>query len=249
MTWREVMGRYRGSVLGLTWSFVTPILMLLIYTFVFSVVFGARWGTGHGEGRAEFAIVLFIGLMLYSLFADCVNRAPTLVTGNVNFVKRVIFPLELLPVVTLGSVLFHMLVSLAIWLVAAALVLHVLPWTCLLVPLVLMPLAIGTLGISWILASLGVFIRDIGQTVGIVTAALMFLSPIFFPLDALPEKFRLLVLVNPLTFPIEQAREVLIWGRQPDWWGLLLYWIGALAVAQLGLWWFQKTRKGFADVL
>lgn len=250
MTWRDVVGRYRGSMLGLAWSFVTPFVMLLIYTFVFAVIFRARWGLEQeGGGKASFAIVMFVGIMIHGVFSDAVNRAPALILSHTNYVRRVVFPLELLPVIMLGSVLFHMLVSLMVWLIVALVVLHSLPWTALLWPLIIAPLLLGTLGLCWILASLGVFLRDVGQTVGILATAMLFLAPVFYPLDALPEAFKILVLANPLTFVIEQSREVLIWGRLPSWTGLGIYWACALAVAQLGLWWFQRTRKGFADVL
>ncbi len=252
LAWREIVGRYRGAWLGLAWSFVTPLLMLGIYTFVFSVVFGARWGVqppGGDEGSGLFAVVLFVGMMVFMMFAETVNRAPLLVVANTNYVKRVVFPLEILPLVVMLSSLFHLGVSLLIWMLAAWWMLGALPPTLALLPLVLAPLALGTLGLSWMLASLGVYLRDVAQTVGLATTALMFLAPVFFPMDALPPAYRWIVLANPLTFPIEQAREVAIWGRAPDWAGLGVYTLVSVLVASAGLWWFQKTRKGFADVL
>jgi lipopolysaccharide transport system permease protein len=250
MTRRDVVGRYRGSILGLAWSFVTPFLMLLIYTFVFAVIFRARWGMQqHGNSTASFAIVMFVGIMIHGVFADAVTRAPTLILSNANYVRRVVFPLELLPVIMLGSVLFHMLVSLGVWLIVAQFVLSSIPWTGLLLPVIIAPLLIGTLGFCWMLSSVGVFVRDVGQTVGLLASAMLFLAPVFYPLDSIPDPLKLLILANPLTFVIEQSREVLIWGNLPSWKGLAIYWACALLVAQLGLWWFQRTRKGFADVL
>ncbi len=249
MARREVIGRYRGSVLGLLWSFFNPLLMLAVYTFVFSVVFQARWGQGESGGRAEFAIILFAGLIVFNLFAEVINRAPGLIVSHANYVKKVVFPLEILPVVAAGSALFHTLVSLAVLLLAFALIHHSLPWTVLLFPVVLLPLVVLTIGLAWFLASLGVFLRDVAQTVGILTTALLFLSPIFFPASALPEMIRPFLFLNPLALVIEQTREVLIWGRVPDWLGLALYGVISLMVAGAGLLWFQKTRKGFADVL
>jgi lipopolysaccharide transport system permease protein len=247
MIWREVIGRYRGSFLGLLWSFVTPVLMLTIYTFVFSTVFQARWGAGS-ESRVEFALVLFAGLIAFNLFAECITRAPSLVLGNVNYVKKVIFPLQILPWVALGSALFHVAINLAVLLCALFFAMAV-PWTAVFVPVVLMPLVLLILGLSWLLASLGVFVRDIGQFVSMAMTALMFLSPIFYPASALPESVRAWLFLNPLTLIIEQLRDVLIWGQMPNWGGLALYALFALAVAGLGYFWFQKTRKGFADVL
>jgi lipopolysaccharide transport system permease protein len=247
MVRREIVGRYRGSFLGLLWSFFTPLLMLAVYTFVFSVVFQGRWG-GGSENRYEFALVLFAGLIVFNLFSECVSRAPGLILSNVNYVKKVIFPLEILPWVALGAALFHALISLIVLMAFLALATS-LPWTAVLMPLVLFPLLPLIMGLSWLLASLGVFIRDIGQFMGMLMTVLLFMSPIFYPPSALPENIRGWLYANPLTFIIEQAREVVIWGRLPDWSGLLLYLGLAMLVAWAGLVWFQKTRKGFADVL
>lgn len=249
MTKREVVGRYRGSALGLLWSFLNPVLMLVVYTFVFSVVFKARWGVGGEETKTQFAVVLFVGMIVHGLFAEVLNRAPRLILSNVNYVKKVVFPLDILPAVSMGAALFHTLASLVVLLIAFVIFNGYLHWTALFTPLVLLPLVILTLGLSWIFASLGVFIRDISQTIGTVTTVMMFLSPVFFPITALPEVYRPLITANPLTFIIEQAREVLIQGHLPDWVDLGIYTLAATAVAWAGYAWFQKTRKGFADVL
>jgi len=249
MSQREVVGRYRGSILGLFWSFFNPIFMLTIYTFVFSVVFKAKWGASHSESKTEFAIILFAGLIIFNLFSEVINRAPTLILSNVSYVKKVVFPLEVLPVIAIGSALFHALVSVVVLLFFNALVNHVFPVSALLLPVVLVPLFALTLGFSWLLASLGVFLRDVGQTVGILTTALMFLSPIFFPASALPESFRGYLFLNPLTFIIEQARRVLVIGELPDWQGLGFCFLIYGVFSWVGFAWFQKTRKGFADVL
>ena len=249
MTRREVAGRYKGSALGLAWSFFNPVFMLAVYTFVFSVVFKARWKVDGEEGKTQFAMVLFVGIIVHRLFSEIINRAPGLVLANVNYVKKVVFPLEILPVVSLGAALFHSVVSLGVLLVALILFNGSLHWTALFAPLVLLPLIILTLGLSWMLASLGVFLRDVGQTIGIVTTVMMFLSPVFYPVASLPEKFRPWIMANPLTFIIEQARAVLIWGHLPDGIGLGIYTLTATAVAWAGYVWFQKTRTGFADVL
>jgi lipopolysaccharide transport system permease protein len=249
MTRREVVGRYKGSIMGLAWSFLNPVFMLIVYTFVFSVVFKARWGVGGDETKSQFAVVLFVGLIVHGLFAEVLNRAPGMILSNVNYVKKVVFPLEILPTVGMGAALFHSIVSLLVLLIAFLILNGYLHWTILFVPLVLLPLVILSLGLAWLLSSLGVFIRDIGQTIGIITTVMMFLSPVFFPVTALPDKYRPIIMANPLTFIIEQAREVLIWGRLPDWVGLGIYTLVATVVAWAGYAWFQKTRKGFADVL
>lgn len=248
MARREVVGRYRGSVLGIVWSFFHPVLMLTVYTFVFSVVFNARWQSGS-DSKTEFAIVLFAGMIVYNLFAECINRAPGLVLANPNYVKKVVFPLEILPWVVFAAALFHAAVSLAVLLGFYALVNHDLQWTVVFLPVVLLPLVFLTLGLAWLFASLGVYLRDVGQTVGVATTVLMFLSPIFYPVTALPEDYRAIMYLNPLAHLIEQARAVTIWGQMPDWGALGLGLAVSLAVAWLGFAWFQKTRRGFADVL
>ena len=245
---REIIGRYKGSAMGLAWSFITPLFMLAIYTFVFSVVFQARWGTSE-ESKTQFAVVLFAGLIVHTLFSDVINRAPQLVLGNVNYVKKVVFPLEILPVVQLLSATFHALVSVVV-LIAAQLVFQgSLPITALLLPVVLLPFLLLTLGLAWCLASLGVFVRDVGQTISLITSVMLFMSPVFFPVQSLPPAMQPWMHLNPLTFVIEQVREVVVWGRLPDWQGLAVYSLASIATAWLGFAWFQKTRKGFADVL
>ena len=249
MVKREVVGRYKGSLFGIAWSFFNPILMLTIYTFVFSVVFKARWGVGGSDSKTEFALILFVGMIVYGFFAEVINRAPTLILSNANYVKKVVFPLEILSVVGVGAALFHCLISLSVLIAAFVIINGTLSWTIVCIPFVLLPLMIFTLGVSWMLASLGVFVRDVGQSIGIFTAVLMFLSPVFYPISAIPKSLQIWILLNPLTFIIEQAREVLIWGQLPNWGGLGIYTLVSLLVLWLGYAWFQKTRKGFADVL
>ncbi|SFL61923.1 ABC transporter permease [Nitrosomonas communis] len=245
---REVIGRYRGSIMGLLWSFFNPVLMLTVYTFVFSVVFKARW-MGGTESKTEFALVLFAGLMLFNLFAECLNRAPSLVLGNVNYVKKVVFPLEILSFVAMGSAAFHLLISLFVWLVFYLIFFGIPQATIVLLPVLLIPFFLMTLGLSWFLASLGVYLRDVSQIIGVMMTALMFLSPIFYPIAALPEEYHLFMQISPLTFTVEQARDVMIWGKGLDWGAWAMYMLLAAIIAWFGFAWFQKTRKGFADVL
>lgn len=245
---REVVGRYRGSVMGLLWSFFNPVFMLIVYTFVFSVVFKARW-MGGSDSKVEFALVLFTGLLVFNLFSEVINRAPSLILNNANYVKKVIFPLEVLPIVAFGAAAFHMLISLVVWLLFFLLFFSIPAWTALQLPLVLIPLILLTLGLAWLLASLGVYLRDVGQIIGVVTMALMFLSPIFYPAAALPEEYRGIMHLNPLTYIVEETRNVMIWGKSLDW-NQWIHWTAISAlIAWLGFAWFQKTRKGFADVL
>lgn len=249
MTKREVVGRYRGSVVGVAWSLLNPLVMLAVYTFVFSRIFNARWQSSVAEGTTDFAVVLFAGMLVHTLFAECVNRAPALVLGNPNFVKKVVFPLEILPWVTMGSALFHAGASLIVLCIGLLVGSLGVPPTIVFFPLVIAPFVVLTMGVSWFLAATGVYLRDLGQVVGVVTTILLFLSPVFYASSTLPARFGWLLRLNPLTFIIEQSRDVLIWGRTPQWLGLLAYFAVAIVVAQLGFMWFQKTRRGFADVL
>ena len=248
MTRREVVGRYRGSILGLAWSFFNPLIMLAVYTLVFSTVFSSKWGVGS-ESKTDFALILFVGMIAHGILAECLNTSPTLMLRHVSYVKKVVFPLEILSWVVLGSTIFHAIISVLVWMMFYLVVNQTLQWTAVFLPVVLLPLILFSMGVSWILASLGVYIRDIGQMMGVLTTVLLFLSPIFYPASRLPEPYQTIIYLNPLTFVIEQARDVLMWGRLPDIYGNLLAFIVSSAVAWLGYAWFQKTRKGFADVL
>ena len=249
MTKRDVIGRYKGSVMGVMWSLFNPLFLLVIYTFVFSVVFNARWGAGPVESKPKFAILLFVGMIVHSLFAETLNRAPGLILNNVSYVKKIVFPLEILPAVAICAALFHALVSIFVLAVVFIVLNGYLQWTAIFLPLVLLPMIVLTLGVAWGLASLGVYLRDIAQPVGLIMTVLLFASPVFYPLTAIPEFIRPWLMVNPLTFGIEQARAVLIFGELPNWTGLAIYSLVSVAIAWMGYAWFQKTRKGFANVL
>lgn len=246
---REVIGRYKGSIIGLGWSFFNPILMLTVYTFVFSVVFKARWGIDTNESKTQFAVLLFVGMIIHGFFAEVISRAPSLILSNVNYVKKVVFPLEILPIISMGAALFHTLISVGVLLLAFMIFNGFLQWTAIFFPLVFLPFVFFTLGLAWIFASLGVFVRDITQAINLIVLILMFLSPVFYPITALPEEFKPWLLANPLTFIIEQSRVVLIAGDIPDFIGLMIYMLYSLLLMWLGFVWFQKTRKGFADVI
>lgn len=245
---REVLGRYRGSFMGILWSFFNPLFMLAVYTFVFSVIFKAKWNT-ESDSKTEFALILFAGLIVFNLFSECINRAPNIILSNPNFVKKVVFPLEILPWITLGASLFHCSISLCVWFIAFIIFFGTPHITALYLPVILAPLLFVIMGLSWALASLGVYLRDVSQIIGVITAILMFLSPIFYPASALPESYQSIIYMNPLTAVIEQARSVLFWGNSPDFSLVTTYIAVSFLIAWLGFAWFQKTRKGFADVL
>lgn len=248
-TRREIFGRYRGSMLGLGWSFLTPLAMLAVYTFVFVGVFRARWPGAEEAGGLAFALRLFAGLMVFQLFSDVITRAPTLVTAQPNLVKKVAFPLEILPVVALGAALFHFALSGAILLAATLAFEQRLPATALLAPLAILPLLPLLLGLGWLLAALGVFVRDIATIVGVTTSLLLFLSPVFYALESLAPHWQFWMRLNPLTPAIGDLRRTVFLGLPPDW-SAWWVWLGVgLAVAAAGAWVFARTRRGFADVL
>jgi lipopolysaccharide transport system permease protein len=248
LTHRDVVGRYRGSIFGILWSFLNPLFMLSVYTFVFSVVFKARWGA-NGDSRTDFALNLFAGLIVFNLFSECIVRSAALITQNVNYVKKVVFPIDVLPWVNLCSALFHGSISMLVWILFYICCRGIPPLQGLALPLVIVPLLLLTLGLSWLIASLGVFIRDIPQIVSLVISVLLFLSPVFYPISALPTSFQWVMRLNPLSQTIEQARCLLLQGQFPS---ALTYGanlMGSLLVAWGGFAWFQKTRRAFADVL
>ena len=244
---RDIAGRYRGSLFGSVWAFFNPLLMLLLYTMVFGVFLQAKWG--GAQDTAQFSLVLFAGLLVFNFFSECLNRSPGLINSNVNLVKKVAFPLEILPWMMIGTALFHTAISLLVWVLFAAVVYHQIHWTIAFLPLVMLPLVFITLGVCWIISSLGVYVRDIGQLIGVFTSFIMFMSPIFYPVESLPKAFQAVLNINPLTFVIQQARSVMIDGRLPDFAMIGIFTLASMVFAWLALVWFQRAREGFADVL
>jgi lipopolysaccharide transport system permease protein len=245
---RDFIGRYKGSMLGVVWSLFNPLLMLAIYTFVFSMAFKARWGVGE-ESKVAFAIVLFSGMIIHSFFAECLNRAPSIIISHPQYVKKVVFPLEILPWMSLFSALLHFLVSFGVLLgfcFLAGVTVHI---GVLLTPIILFPLILMILGFSWAFASLGVYLRDLSQVISMVSTISLFLAPVFYPIDALPETFRALLIWNPITLPIIQLRDLMLWGKPLQWQDWLISLAIGASICQIGYWWFQKSRRGFADVL
>ena len=251
MAKREVAARYRGSMIGLAWSFVNPVLLLLVYTFVFTVVFKARWGEVRIDSvdNGSFAIMIFAGMIVHALFSECFVRSPDLVTSNANFVKRVVFPLEVLSWVSIGSTTFHAGISLLVLLGAQLILTGHIPLTVVLVPMVYLPLMLLTLGLSWFFSAAGVYFRDLSQVSGFISTVLLFMSPVFYPLSSIPEAYRWAFYLNPLTFVIESSRGLLLFGQLPAAIELGAYYFVSFAVAWLGFAWFQKTRRGFSDVI
>ena len=245
---RAILGRYRGTVLGLLWSLVTPLLLLAVYTFVFGTILQVRWVSQSG-GNAEFAAILFSGMLVHGILAECLTQASTLIVANPQYVKKVVFPLEALPWVTVISAFFQGVISTGILLAYLVFVQGGIPWTAVLFPIPLFVLAFVCIAVGWLISATAVYLKDIAQMMGLLSTVLFFMAPILYPKTALPVEFQNLLYLNPLTYIIEQFRAVVLWGELPNWNGLALYGIASVAIAWMSLAWFQKTRKGFADVL
>ena len=246
---RDFAERYRGSYLGLLWSLLLPLLSLLVFTFFFGVIFQMRWAGRNDASLGDLALILFVGMALYSFLAECLSRAPGLILAHQNYVKNVVFPLEMLPAVMVASALLTLTTTLAAILLLQATLGSGLSWTALLLPVMVLPLMLFVLGLSGFLASLGVYIRDIQQLIVPLVQLMMFLSPVFYPITALPETMRPWLQFNPLALAIEQTRGIILFGQAPDWTPYLFVLAASLLTALLGAWWFARTRKGFADVL
>lgn len=250
MATRDVAMRYKGSVLGVTWAFLQPLVLLAIYSFVFVVVFNARWASGSAPtGEIDFALFAFVGVIIHGVLGEVISRAPACIIANANYVQRVVFPLEILPVVIVVAACFQLALAVSILLAAAFIFGHASLIGILWLPLIAAPLMLFALGASWLLAATGVFLRDIGQLAGLVSSALMFLAPVFYPLSAVPEGYRAWLFLNPLTYPIEATRAALFDGVPPPLPGFVIYGVFSIVTAQLGYWAFQRARRGFVDVL
>ena len=249
LTEREVIGRYRGSILGWSWSLLTPLMMLGVYTFVFSTVFKARWGDLEQAGSLGFAINLFAGLITYNIFAECATQAPTLILSNTNYVTKVIFPLETLSAVSVSAALFHACTSTLVLIAFELIAVQQVPLTVLLLPLVWLPYLLGCLAMSWLVSALGVFLRDLGQLIGVMVSMLMFMSAVFYPLSALPSALQTVLGLNPLVVVIEQSRRILVQGVAPSLSYVVLGFILMLGLCEISFRLFNKARRGFADVL
>ena len=245
---REISGRYRASLLGFGWAVLNPLLLLAIYTFVFSVVFRMRWD-GPIADRTGFALIIYAGMIVHGFFAECMTRSPTLIVDNRNLVKRVVFPLQLLPWSALVVAAFHFAVGIALIAVAVLVKTGGLPAAAISLPIIVVPLALFALGFTFAFAALGVYLRDLTQLVGFFALTLLFVSPVFYPVSAVPEGWRWVIAINPIATFIELVRGALIYGTWPAAGTLALVWALGLATAWLGFYWFQRTRRGFADVL
>lgn len=244
---RDIEMRYRGTLLGFVWAVIYPLMMLAVYAFVFGGVFNARWSSG-GDMK-NFVLMLYCGLIVHAVFSETLTRSPTAILSNPSYVKKVVFPLELLPTSHLASAIFNALIGIGLLCVFLLIQRQSIPPTAVYVPLVFIPLLLITAGLAWFLAAIGVFFRDVGQMIGVVMSVLLFLSPVFYPTSSAPKLAQKLIYLNPLTYPIEELRAVLILGNQPDWSHWMAYFAVSVVVAVGGLWIFQRSRPAFADVI
>lgn len=244
---RDISSRYRGSMFGGLWSLLTPLLMLAVYTFVFSIVFKAKWGGVNTE--SNFSIVLFSGLIIHSFFSEVLLTSANLIVGNSNYVKRVVFPLQVLSISSTFSAVFNFCISFFVLVGANLIFGGSITKLILFAPLVVMPLIILAIGFSWLISAIGVYIRDINQVIGVICSVLLFISPIFFSIEMLPETFKVFIYMNPLTFIIQEFRNVVIWGVMPNLEGVAIYTILSCLFTTFSYHVFYKLKKGFADVL
>lgn len=247
LTVREIEGRYRGSLLGMAWAILSPLIMLVVYTYVFSIVFKARWGANSGD-RVDFALMVYCGMVVFGLFAELVNAAPRIILNQVNYVKKVVFPLELLPLAQLGGALFNAMIGFAL-LFTVVFFKYGISYTVIFVPFVLIPFIFFLIGVGWFLSALGVYLRDLGQAVAPVIGVLQFMSPIFYSADSVPESFGWFMKLSPLTWPVTALRDCLLLHTIPKWDGFLYYFIFGIIVLIAGWYFFMKSRRGFADVV
>ncbi|MCI0388614.1 MAG: ABC transporter permease [Acidobacteria bacterium] len=247
MVRRDLTSRYKGSIMGLAWAFITPAVMIVIFTLIFSGIFHARFGAEGGH--LSFAVYLFCGLLPWIAFSDGIQRSTTALTENVNLVKRVVFPIEALPVNFALSAMVQQLLGTIVLIIAALILEHTVRPSVLLLPLLLAPQLLATIGLGWLLASLGVFIRDMPQFNQLALSTWMYLTPIFYPENIIPGKYQWLVNLNPMAPLIRSYRRILLEGRMPDWRGLIVTFVFSLICFIFGYWWFERTKKAFADVL
>lgn len=246
MVGRDIDARYRGSMLGLVWTLLNPLVLLAIFGFVFGHVVDARWG---GGSEHNFSLVLFSGLSVFLLASECVNRAPLLVVQNASYVKKVVFPLGLLPPIVVGAAVVNFCIAMCILLVAQLFVAGSVSSSWFLLPVVVIPLTMMLSGLVYLVSALGVFLRDLSQVMGLLTLVLMYMSPVLFPLEAVPADLRAWLVLNPITIPVLELRAMTLDGQAPDWTRMGLYTLAAYGVLLGGYGFFQRCRRGFADVL
>lgn len=248
LTKKDIELKYKDSVLGMLWSVIVPILMIVIYTFVFSVVFRPQWISDTGS-KFEFSLIMYCGLVAFNMLSDVMARSSGLIAANANYVKKVIFPLELLSVVITLTALFNSFISLIVLVIAKFILTHTVSVTLPLVVVVYIPLVIFTVGVSLMLSAMSVYLKDIASVISVVITVLMYVSPVFFSLESVPESYRIICEINPMTYMIENFRNVVLYGTMPNWLYLVISFVIAIVMAWLGGTIFRRAKEGFADVL
>lgn len=246
---REVSQKYRGSYLGVLWNFILPLIMMVVYSFVFGVVFKAKWDLQISDSNEEFALILFVGITLFNLFSEGINSAPTLVINNSNYVKKVIYPLNLLSVTNVCGSMIQVFFNIIIIIIAKIIIVRRFDFLFLLFPVVVLPHLLCILGFSWIFSAVGVYIRDVKQGASILSLLFGYATPVFFPLSAIPERLQWIMYINPMTIIVENARRVLIYGLLPRWNELAIIYIMSYVIFLSGFYIFKKLKKGFSDVM
>lgn len=244
---RDISGRYKGSIFGKAWAFFYPLMNLCLYGIVFGIILKPRWP--NVEDPIQFSLILFTGLLVFNFFSECITRSPSLIISNANYVKKVVFPIEILPLVSIGSALFHMLLGFLAWVIISFYFGAKFTLCILYFPLIIAPLILLTAGISWFLAAVGVFIRDINQVLSLMVQCFLYLGPILYPREVLPENIRWFMLLNPITIPVEQLHNLLNFGIHPDFLSLTEYGLFSVIICILGRIFFDLTKRDFADVI
>lgn len=248
-TLRNVELRHKGSYLGFIWAVLNPLIMLALYVLVFGYIFGGKFGTVPGENAIDYGLGIFLGLALYNFASEVICVAPTVIADNANFVKKVVFPLEVLPASTAGAAVVHLLITLILVAVGAVCFGRGLPASAPLLLVVLVPLILGCLGLAWLFSALGVFLRDIRQVLPALTTGLMFASAIFYSHAKIPATAWMFLRFNPMIHAVENARALMLWGTPVHGYGLLYLYGTALLSLAFGWWTFRKLKPAFADVL
>ena len=257
-TRREVLGRYRGSYMGVLWSFLNPLLLLAIFTAVFRLIYTTRLANIPNEGSFDFALMLFAGLIIYNLFAECLNRAPNLILMNANYVTKTVFPLEILPMTVVLSAVIHLLISFVPLCLGVAFLRawgqpanapHGLPVTILYWPLLLPAIFCWALGLTYVLSAIGVFVRDLIQAMLAVTTVLMYASAVFYRIEQVPPQYQGYIRYNPIAYFCQESRDLAFRGFPFDW-----YWYGGIfgtgaVFALVGYGVFMRAKSAFADVV
>ncbi|HAS3607706.1 TPA: ABC transporter permease [Vibrio cholerae] len=246
LTKREIENRYRNSSLGILWSVVLPLFMLAIYSFVFGFVFKSKWGV---ETSVNYSLMMFIGLIVHAYYADCLGKATSLIQSNANYVKKVIFPLESLCWVSLLSSLFQFFISMSVFLLFYFFQGNEVFITQLLFPIILIPMIVVSLALINFLSALSVYVRDVSHIISVVVSVMLFMSPIFYSIESVPESYRWIIYLNPITFTVEALRDSVIYGKVFNLSHYAIYLFISIMLYYLSKKWFNKLKYGFSDVI